>query len=206
MLLNGNRLFIQPGSITFANPNQFDPVFDLAAETRPHVAGEVYDITVRASGPIHQMSLTFNSDPFLTQTDVVSLLFGGRPDVGTAEQRALGSPQASQQQLMQTIGASLLASPISSAIGSVVERVLPISTVQITPLLQNETSLQNPSARITLGQRISPRVYLTYSRTLDATQADIILLEYEQNDRVSWVLSRNEDRTFALDFRIRYSF
>jgi hypothetical protein len=49
-------------------------------------------------------------------------------------------------------------------------------------------------------------VFLTYSRTLgtSALRDEIILLEYDQNDRVSWVLSRNEDRTLALDFRIRY--
>ena len=33
---------------------------------------------------------------------------------------------------------------------------------------------------------------------------DIFLVEYEQNERISWLLSRNEDRTFALDFRIRH--
>ena len=32
----------------------------------------------------------------------------------------------------------------------------------------------------------------------------VVLLEYDQNDRVSWILSRNENRTFALDVRIRY--
>jgi hypothetical protein len=49
-------------------------------------------------------------------------------------------------------------------------------------------------------------VFLTYSRTLNAAQEEIILLEYDQSDRLSWVLSRNEDRTFALDFRLRYVF
>jgi hypothetical protein len=49
-------------------------------------------------------------------------------------------------------------------------------------------------------------VFLTYSRTLGTSAAvdEVILLEYDQNDRVSWILSRNENRTFALDFRIRY--
>jgi hypothetical protein len=102
----------------------------------------------------------------------------------------------------------LLTSPISSAVGQVVERTLPIDTVQITPLLTNETAFQqlNPSARVTLGKRISPRVYLTYSRTLNSPEEEILLLEYDQNDRVSWVLSRQEDHSFALDFRIRYVF
>jgi hypothetical protein len=97
---------------------------------------------------------------------------------------------------------------LTSRIGNVFETVLPIDTVQITPVLANEQAFQNlnPSARITLGQRISSRVYLTYSRSLTGSQTEIILLEYEQNDRISWVLSRNEDRTYALDFRVRHVF
>jgi hypothetical protein len=46
---------------------------------------------------------------------------------------------------------------------------------------------------------------VTYSRTLNQ-QYEIILVEYDQSDRLSWVLSRNEDRSFALDFRIRHVF
>ena len=80
--------------------------------------------------------------------------------------------------------------------------------MQITPVLLGEQAFQqvNPMARITFGKRISPRVYLTYSRTLGGLEEELIMLEYDQNDRLSWVLSRNEDRTFALDFRIRYVF
>jgi hypothetical protein len=89
-----------------------------------------------------------------------------------------------------------------------VQRTLPglVDTVQITPLLEGSDALRfNATARVTLGKRISDRVYLTYSRTL-ATQDEILVLEYDQNDRISWVLSRNEDRTLALDFRIRFVF
>jgi hypothetical protein len=34
----------------------------------------------------------------------------------------------------------------------------------------------------------------------------VILLEYDQSDRLSWVLTQNEDRTYALDVRVRYVF
>jgi len=91
-----------------------------------------------------------------------------------------------------------------------VERATFIDTVQIVPLLGNETTLQqNPTARVTLGQRISSRLYLTYARTLTGRQTDIneiILVEFDQNDQISWILSRNEDRSFGLDFRIKYVF
>jgi hypothetical protein len=50
-------------------------------------------------------------------------------------------------------------------------------------------------------------VYLTYSRSLTSTTRDqIILLEFDQSDRLSWILSRNEDRTYALDVRVRHVF
>jgi len=32
------------------------------------------------------------------------------------------------------------------------------------------------------------------------------VLEYDQNDRVGWVLTQVGDRTFALDFRVRHRF
>ena len=113
-----------------------------------------------------------------------------------------------QQRMIQSAGATLLASPLTSLVGSIVERTGALDTVQITPVLPSDTTLQqiSPSARVTLGKRISPRVFLTYSRTLSGPQDELILLEYEQSDRVSWLLSRNEDHTFTLDFRIRYAF
>jgi hypothetical protein len=133
---------------------------------------------------------------------------GQVPDVGTVEQRRLQAPEIGQQRLMQTAAAQLLFSPITSRVGSVFEKALPIDTVQITPLLQNEVSLTQltPTARVTLGERISSRAFLTYSRELSGLQREVILLEYEQSDRITWVLSRNEDRNYALDFRIRHVF
>ena len=58
-----------------------------------------------------------------------------------------------------------------------------------------------------IGKRLSDRVYLTYSRSLSSSTRDqIILLEYDQTDRFSWILSRNEDQTYALDVRVRHVF
>ena len=54
---------------------------------------------------------------------------------------------------------------------------------------------------------VSDRAYLTLSRALTGGERDLlILLEYDQSDRLSWVLSQNEDRTYAIDFRVRHAF
>jgi len=209
LLFNGNRYFVREGSIRFTSPDRVEPVFDLTAETRPRVDRETYNISINVSGPLNAMKITPNSDPYLPTDDIYALLFGGTPNVDTAEQRALRSPQESQQRMMQSAMTTLFTSAISDRVGNVVERFSGCDAVQITPVLVSEVAFQqiNPSARFTCGKRIGPRAFLTYARTVgvSAVQDELILLEYEQNERVSWILSRNENRTFALDFRIRYT-
>ena len=82
---------------------------------------------------------------------------------------------------------------------------------QVTPSLidpySQSTGRLNPSARVTIGKRISDRVYLTFSRSLSTSYNDqIILLEYDETDRFSWILSRNEDSTYAIEMRMRHAF
>lgn len=207
-LYNGNRLFIRESAVDFSNPDVIEPSYDLSVDTRIRASGETYNISMRLTGQKDHLVPQFSSDPWLPEADIVSLLFGGTPNLDTAEQRALGSPQESQERMMQSALAALITQRVSSQVGDVVQRLSTLDTVQITPQLAGDVAFQqlNPTARITLGKRIAPRVFLTYSRTvgISAAQDEIILLEYEQNDRVSWLLSRNEDRSFALDFRIRY--
>ena len=95
-----------------------------------------------------------------------------------------------------------------------VEQTFGVDTFQVTPLVSDPTvsdpmqtwSRFNPSARLTIGKRISNRAYLTFSRSISSTSDQIILLEYDQTDRISWILTRNEDDSYALDIRVRKEF
>jgi len=209
VFFNGNRITVPHGTISFSGG--VEPFFDVELNTRARQANQTYNVTARITGtPDGRLDLTFTSDPFLPQYDLALLLLGERPNVGEIERSAALTPQLSQQQVMRTAALQLLTMPLSSRVGSVVQRTIPFDTFSIVPLLGNDAALQqlNPGARVTLGKRISERVFLTYSRAVNSADArnEIILLEYEQSDRVSWVLSRNEDRSFALDFRIRHVF
>ena len=208
LTFQGNRINVGEGTISFTNPDKLEPVFDLAAETRVRASGQTYNITIHFAGTMDRFMPEVSADPWLSEPDIWALLMGGLPVLDNPEQRALRSPQENQAQMIQTAAAMLLMSPISSRVGEVFEQMKVLDTVQIA-LLNNAVAFQqlNPSARITLGKRISNRVYLTYSRTYgDSAQDEIILIEYDQSDRLSWVLSRNEDRTLAIDFRIRFVF
>lgn len=61
--------------------------------------------------------------------------------------------------------------------------------------------------RVLIGKRISDRAHVTFSRALSGANQDLIMiLEYDATDRLSWVLSQNEDQTYALDFRVHHAF
>ena len=212
VLFEGNRYLVTRGTIDFANPTAIMPFFDIEAETRVRVPEQTYRVSLRFAGTPDRITPTFTSDPPLPTVDVLSLLFGEATqaaDIEASELRSLTSPQDAELELLSAGAARLLASPISSRVGRVVERTLGVDTVQITPQLMGESaSLQqlDPGARLTLGKRISSRAFLTYARSLRGQQYEVILLEYDQSDRLSWIISRNEDRSFALDFRVRHSF
>jgi hypothetical protein len=82
-----------------------------------------------------------------------------------------------------------------------------VTPTLIDPYSQSTATRVNPSARVTIGKRISDRVFLTFSRSLSSSLNDqILLLEYDESDRFSWILSRNEDQTYAIEVRVRHIF
>ena len=92
--------------------------------------------------------------------------------------------------------------------GRAVEQTLGVDTVQISPSIGTEADPLTPTARLIVGKRLSGRAYLTFSRALGTTTRgeQIIILEYDQSDRLGWVLTQNGANTFAIDFRVRRTF
>jgi len=80
--------------------------------------------------------------------------------------------------------------------------------VQISPSIGTEADPLTPTARLIVGKRLSSRAFLTFSRALGTTTRgeQIIILEYDQSDRLGWVLTQNGANTFAIDFRVRRTF
>jgi hypothetical protein len=208
----GRRYLVTRGNIDFTNPTRIEPFFDVEAETRVRVPGQTYQVIVRAVGTLDRLQPELSSDPPLPATDVLALLLSDvRRSPGDAELRALQNPNERQRDILTTRATQLLANPVSSEVGRVVEQTFGVDTFQLTPSLVDpytqSTGRVNPSARVTIGKRISDRVYLTFSRSLSSSLNDqILLLEYDESDRLSWILSRNEDSTYAIEVRVRHSF
>jgi len=213
VVFEGRRYLVTHGAIEFTNPTRIEPFFDVEAETRVRVPNQTYRVIVRASGTMERLQPELNSDPPLPAADVLALLFSDvrRNQVGQdVELRALRDANERQRDILTTRATQLLTNPLSAEVGRVVEQTFGVDTFQLTPSFidpYQSTNRVNPSARLTIGKRISDRVYLTFSRSLSTSINDqILLLEYDESDRLSWILSRNEDQTYAIEVRVRHSF
>ena len=208
----GNRYRLNHGTIGFANLNRIEPFVDVEVETDVRVPGQTYRVMVRATGTPDALVPTLSSDPPLPEVDVLSLLLGDIRDPRSADLRAARAPELAQQQRLQAGAARLLTSPLSSSVGRVVQDSFGVDTFQITPSLGGDPSSRQsaeltPTARMLIGKRMSDRTHVTLSRAVSGANRDlIVVLEHDQSDRLTWILSQNEDRTYALDFRVRHAF
>jgi hypothetical protein len=213
----GRRYRATRGTLDFNNPNRIEPFIDVEGETNVRVPGQTYHVTIGFTGTPSSLRPSLDSDPPLPQPEIVALLLGSSQPGSTLqgsvapEIQRLQDPNRTETDILRTRATQALSSPLSSTVGRAVEQTLGVDTFQVSPSLTDPNSITprlSPTARLTIGKRISERVFLTFSRSLNSTFNDqIILLEYEASDRFYWVFSRNEDQqTYALEFRVRHSF
>jgi translocation and assembly module TamB len=192
------RYRITSGVIEFSGVSKKPPRLNIEAETE--IAG--YRAILSFSGPVDQIKVNPRSEPPLTQNQVVNLIFTGKlPDEtgGIA-----GNTQALAQTSASTL-AQLATQRLSSSIESnVTGRLFGLNRFAIDPLLTGRGT--DPTARITVGRRVTRDLSITYSTNVASNQDQVILIEYRASDRIRFVASRAQDGTFGLDVRLRKQF
>jgi hypothetical protein len=216
IFFEGNRYRITRGRIDFQNPARIQPFFDIEAEARIRAPGvsEPFRVTLAVSGTLDgRLNMQLNSDPPLPTVAIISLVFGQASTAVTDPELAALSPQsasASEEALLREGILRVLTGGITGSVTRVVENAIGIDTVQISPSLGSSSADPlTPTARLILGTRISDRAYLTFSRALGSSSRggdQVIVLEYDQSDRLGLVLTQTGSNTFAIDFRFRRIF
>ncbi len=219
IIFEGNRYRITRGTIDFEDPTGIKPFFDIEAEGRIRAtsqslgsavsATDTYRVTFGVSGSLDKrLNLSINSDPPLPTVDIIALVFGQPTgDLGSPEVRGLSAQTTTQseEQLLKMMFVRIATGAITGSIGRAVEQTFGIDTVQIMPGLGSAVDPLTPTARLILGKRISSRAYLTYSKGLSTTTNgdQVVVLEYDQSDRLGWVFTQTGAFTFAVDIRVR---
>ena len=190
IILNGDRFVLDGGTIEFVNPSETQPVVNLALNTRI----QQYNISMRFNGPIDQLRTNYSSDPALPSADIINLLAFGETTEASANSPSL---PANQQ------AASLVASQVSSQVTSRISKVAGISQLSINPVLAGGTSQGPPGANITIQQRVTGSLFVTFSTNVASTQNETIQGEYQISPRVAVSATRDQNGGFGFDTLIK---
>ena len=190
IVLNNGRFVLTGGTIQFVNPAETEPVLNVALTTTI----QQYTINMRFTGPATQLQTQYNSDPALPQADILNLLALGQTSGAAAGQAASNQPStpATQQAV------SLVASQVSSQITSRISKVAGISQLSISPVLGNSSN-QGAGANITIQQRVTGNLFITFSTNTATTQSDVIQGQYQITPKVAVSATRDPNGGFAVD-------
>ena len=132
---------------------------------------------------LHQLPspLSLRRQHFCRHVEILTLLFSDAAPTGDVELASLRQPNQREQDLLQARATRALTGALSAEVGRVVQETFGVDSFQITPFLtdpyqQSSRLSVNPAARVTIGKRISDRVYLTYARSLSSSAIDEIIL------------------------------
>jgi translocation and assembly module TamB len=199
LLFHGNRYRVARGDINFANPFRLDPVVNVEATTTI----QQYEITLNFTGPASKLTLAYRSDPPLPGNDIVTLLALGQTSAEGTSRSAAGTQSG-------TSGAStLLSEAVSSQVGGRLEKLFGITNFRVDPALTTVGSTgsgQNAAARVTVQQRVTRNVTITYISNVGSTQEQVIQVEYNLNRNISIVALRDYNGTFGMDIKIKKRF
>jgi translocation and assembly module TamB len=192
----GNTYQVRRGTLDFADPQRIDPLFDIEAETRIRS----YRVTLKVNGTLTRVYPTLTSDPPLSAVQILSLLAGA--DEATVSN--LSTTQGDQARLAATGAATLAAGRIAEEVGLErgAERLFGLNRFSIDPSVVRG-GVSNPTARLSVGKRITPDLSVLYSIDLRGVEDRVLSVEYTVSDRLSVLLTQAEPGGLGFDVLFR---
>jgi translocation and assembly module TamB len=191
MPFRGNVYELTRGDVNFSNPFRLDPVLDVEATSTINQ----YEVTINFSGPASRLTLNYRSDPPLPDSDIVALLALGSPGEASALRAQPGAAQ--------NYGATaLLSEAISAGVGGRIEHLFGISHFRVDPFVAGTGTESNAAARITIQQRVTRDLTITYStNAATSNQYQLIQVEYSVKRNLSVVFLRDINGTYGFDIK-----
>jgi outer membrane protein assembly complex protein YaeT len=206
LYLRERNYLLDRGLISFNSEHTIEPILDVSGTTTVKTSSSDYDITMKISGNVtRKLETDLTSNPPLSESDIVSVLATGRT---LSEASCAGGAVAKEQAL------SFLAGDLGSTFTSEAGRAIGLSQVRIDPsfidtsksscstntdpnadpnLIANEAE---PTARLTLGKDITPKLSLVYSMNLRDSSDQIWIADYNVTRRITTSGIREQDNSF----------
>jgi translocation and assembly module TamB len=132
----GSTYTVNSGTVGFFNPLRIAPVLDLNLETQ----AKGVDVTLRVSGPIDNLTLSYTSDPPLQFQEIVSLLAAGKTP--TSDPTLLANAPSQPPQSFQQMGESaILSKALVDPVANRLQRVFGVTQLKIDPTFTSGSEL-----------------------------------------------------------------
>jgi translocation and assembly module TamB len=192
LIFRGNRYLLESATVDFVNPTRTEPVINASITTTI----QQYNVSMRFEGPVDHMRTSYNSDPALPPADIINLLaFGQTTEAAAANPNPPGNLGAQ----------SAIASTVASQLTNRLAKVAGISHLSIDPTLggTGSSGTQDAGAAITIQQRVTSKVFVTFSTDVTATERQVMQLEYQISPRFSVSGTRDQNGGLAFDTKFK---
>jgi translocation and assembly module TamB len=195
----GASYMVDTGTIAFYNPVRIEPILDVSLQTQAKGVA----VTVRVTGPVDNMKLSYTSDPPLQFQEIVSLLASGKTP--TSDPTLLANqPQQPQQSYQQMGESAILGQALANPVANRLQRVFGVTQLKIDPSFTTGSDV--PTARLSLQQQITSNLTFTYVSALDDPNSTAIRIEWAFNPQWSAVATRDQSGIFSVNFFYKKEF
>ncbi|HKD07335.1 MAG TPA: translocation/assembly module TamB domain-containing protein [Bryobacteraceae bacterium] len=195
----GSQYRVDNGTIAFYNPVRIEPILDVSLDTE----AKGVTVTVRVTGPVDNMKLSYTSDPPLQFEEIVSLLASGTTP--TSDPTLLANQPSQPAQGFQQMGESaIVGKALADPVAGRLQRVFGLSQLKIDPTFTTGSSV--PTASVTLQQRISSNLTFTYVTAVDDPNSMIVRVEWAFNPQYSAVAMRDQNGIVSINFFYKRQF
>ncbi|HUP03015.1 MAG TPA: translocation/assembly module TamB domain-containing protein [Bryobacteraceae bacterium] len=195
LMFFGTRYSINQGTIAFYNQARIEPLIDVDLETK----AKGIDVTLNVSGTPGKLNLTPRSDPPLQFSEIVAFLATGAAP--TTDPTLLTESSTAPQSWQQMGASALLGQAIASPVTGRLQRFFGVSRLRIDPTLPGVEN--NPQARVTLEQQVTPAITLTYITVINNSNPQVISVEWDFGKQWSVTALREENGVFGIDFFVK---
>jgi hypothetical protein len=180
---------VSEGTIDFINPSEINPVCDIRCETN------IDDIRVymMLTGPASELSLKFESDPYLDDNSLLYLLAMGKTPGSSKQTAGINLDSA----------ASLFIGNLKDTIVKKSESALPVDEIEVEPIVSGTE--RSGGLRVTTTKTID-KLKVVYSIILGTTEEDRVYVEYKLNDMIFLTGVKTEEGGIGGGVKLRISF
>ena len=195
LVLFGSNYTVDSGIIGFFNPARIEPRLELNLQTQ----AKGVTVSLRVTGPLDNLQLSYSSDPPLQFQEIINLLATGATP--TSDPTLLANQPAQPAQNFQQMGESaLLGRAVADPVAGRLQRVFGVSQLKIDPSFTSGTD--TPKATLTLQQRVASNIMFTYVTGVSDANAQTIRVEWTFNQR--WAATAMRDQNGIVSVNLIY--